>query len=61
MCKVCDRCKGVMNYDPYFDAEVCSNCGKMERKRDKEELKEEILLHTQRVSILRQMVGVKAI
>ncbi len=31
MCKVCSECKGVMNYDSYFQAEVCTQCGKMER------------------------------
>ena len=31
MCKICPECKGLMNYDPYFKAEVCENCGAMER------------------------------
>lgn len=35
MCKICDKCKSVMNYDPYFEAEVCVNCGKIERKERK--------------------------
>lgn len=35
MCKVCTTCKGIMNYDPYFEAEVCANCGKMERNKSK--------------------------
>lgn len=33
MCKICVSCKGVMNFDPYFEAEVCGRCGKMERKK----------------------------
>lgn len=33
MCKVCISCNGVMNYDPYFEAEICGKCGKMERKK----------------------------
>lgn len=32
MCKVCVSCNGLMNYDPYFEAEVCGRCGRMERK-----------------------------
>lgn len=32
MCKICKSCDGVMNYDPYFGAEVCGRCGRMERK-----------------------------
>lgn len=32
MCKVCVSCNGLMNYDPYFEAEVCGKCGRMERK-----------------------------
>lgn len=32
MCKVCIKCNGIMNYDPYFQADVCSNCGKMEKR-----------------------------
>lgn len=31
MCKICDNCNGIMNYDPYFKAEICTSCGKMER------------------------------
>lgn len=30
MSKVC-KCGGIMNYDPYFKANVCNTCGKMER------------------------------
>lgn len=32
MCKICTTCESIMNYDPYFEAEVCVKCGKMERK-----------------------------
>lgn len=31
MCKICSSCKSVMSYDPYFGAEVCIKCGKIER------------------------------
>ena len=40
MCKICDKCKSVMNYDPYFEAEVCVNCGKIERKERKKTVTE---------------------
>lgn len=36
MCKVCTTCHGIMNYDPYFEAEVCGRCGKIERKSKEE-------------------------
>ena len=36
MCKVCDSCRSLMNYDPYFEAEVCGNCGKIEREKKKQ-------------------------
>lgn len=29
--RICPSCHGVMNYDPYFDKEICSKCGRMER------------------------------
>ena len=35
MCKICTTCGSIMNYDPYFDAEVCAKCGKMEREKRK--------------------------
>ena len=35
MCKICTSCESIMNYDPYFEAEVCVKCGKMERKKVK--------------------------
>lgn len=31
MCKICSSCKGLMDYDPYFQAEVCAKCGRIER------------------------------
>lgn len=31
MVKFCKECGGIMNYDPYFKANVCSACGIMER------------------------------
>lgn len=34
--KICDNCKGIVNYDPYFCAEICSKCGRMERKKEEE-------------------------
>lgn len=30
MCKVCKECNGIMNYDPYFQANVCTQCGRIE-------------------------------
>lgn len=30
MSKVC-KCGGIMNFDPYFKANVCNSCGRMER------------------------------
>lgn len=36
MCKICESCHSIMNYDPYFEAEVCAVCGKIERKRSEE-------------------------
>lgn len=32
MCKICVDCRGIMNYDPYFQADVCSKCGKREKR-----------------------------
>ena len=29
--KPCHQCDGLMNYDPYFKAYVCTTCGKMDR------------------------------
>ena len=56
MCKICTSCEGIMNYDPYFEAEVCVKCGKMERKKSKEVQKIK-LQQTQRVEIARQILG----
>lgn len=36
MCKICENCNGVMNYDPYFEAEICSRCGKIERVKPRQ-------------------------
>ena len=30
MSKICE-CGGIMNYDPYFKANICNTCGRMER------------------------------
>lgn len=57
MCKICTTCKSIMNYDPYFDAEVCVKCGKMERKGSKQ-IQNVIVQQTQRVEITRQILGV---
>lgn len=34
MCKICSKCQGVMNYDPYFEAEICGRCGFIERTKN---------------------------
>lgn len=31
MVKLCEKCGGIMNYDPYFKADVCNGCGAMQR------------------------------
>ena len=56
MCKICTSCESIMNYDPYFEAEVCVKCGKMERKKSKEVQKIKFQ-QTQRVEIARQILG----
>lgn len=56
MCKICTSCEGIMNYDPYFEAEVCVRCGKMERKKSKE-VQKIMFQQTQRVEIARQILG----
>ncbi len=48
-----------MNYDPYFEAEVCVKCGKIERKKSIEIQKMKIQ-QTQKVEIVRQILGVMA-
>ena len=58
MCKICSNCKGVMNYDPYFNAEVCVKCGKMERIAN-DQMKKGVVYSTQSLEIFRQLVGVK--
>ncbi len=57
MCKICTSCNGIMNYDPYFEAEVCGKCGKMERKKSKEVQKIEVH-QSQNFEILKQIMGV---
>lgn len=54
MCKICTTCQSIMNYDPYFEAEVCVKCGKIERKRSKE-IQKMMVHQTQRVEIARQI------
>lgn len=56
MCKICSRCKGVMNYDPYFNAEVCAKCGSMEKIESLEWIKY-TEQSTQNFNILKQIVG----
>lgn len=48
MCKICTSCESIMNYDSYFEAEVCVKCGKMERKKSKE-VQKVMVQQTQRV------------
>ncbi len=57
MCKICTSCKGVMNYDPYFEAEICGKCGRMERKERKDIQRKGVHQH-QSVEIMKQIVGV---
>ena len=56
MCKVCVACNGVMNYDPYFDAEVCGKCGRIERK-PREENKKIISSQPNGIDVLKQIMG----
>lgn len=30
MCKICPECNRIMNYDPYFEANICRQCGTVE-------------------------------
>lgn len=60
MCKICATCKSIMNYDPYFEAEICVKCGKMERKKSKE-IQRVMVQQTQRVEITRQVMGVMVV
>jgi Zn ribbon nucleic-acid-binding protein len=48
-----------MNYDPYFEAEVCVKCGRMERKKNKE-IQKVMIQQSQNVEIARQILGVMA-
>lgn len=57
MCKICTTCESIMNYDPYFEAEVCVKCVKMERKKSNE-IQKVMVQQTQRVEIARQVFGV---
>ena len=40
MVKLCEKCGGIMNYDPYFKADVCNGCGAMQRKLKNETQKQ---------------------
>ena len=55
MCKICVSCNGIMNYDPYFEAEVCGKCGQMERITT-EEAKKMISYQSQNIEILKQIM-----
>lgn len=57
MCKVCVSCHGIMNYDPYFEAEVCEKCGRIERKPSVNN-QNDINLQTRGVDVLKQIMGV---
>lgn len=57
MCKICVKCNNIMNYDPYFKAEVCGSCGKMERK-ESNELQTLMIQQTQTFSITKQIMDV---
>ena len=59
MCKICTTCKSIMNYDPYFEAEVCVKCGRMERKKSKE-IQRMRIQQSQRVEVARQTMRVMA-
>ena len=49
-----------MNYDPYFEAEVCVKCGKIERKKSKE-IQSVMVQQKQRVTTERQIFGVMVV
>ena len=57
MCKICSGCRSIMNYDPYFEAEVCVKCGRIERQ-NRETTKKVVVCQTQRVEITRRVYGV---
>ncbi len=56
MCKICATCHGIMNYDPYFEAEVCRRCGKIERK-SKEEIQKIFSSQSKSNDVLKQIMG----
>ena len=60
MCKICTTCESIMNYDPYFEAEVCVKCGKIERKKSKE-IQSVMVQQKQRVTTERQIFGVMVV
>lgn len=31
MSRICEKCNGIVNYDPYFKAFICNRCGNMQR------------------------------
>lgn len=57
MCKICESCNHIMNYDPYFKAEVCGSCGKMDRKENIE-LQNLMIQQTQAFSITKQIMEI---
>ena len=57
MCKICIECKGIMNYDPYFEAEVCVRCGNIERKKNKE-IKRGVLQYAQSIELTKKIMRV---
>ena len=60
MCKICESCNNIMNYDPYFKAEVCGSCGKMERK-ESIELQNLMIQQAQTLSITKQIMEVMVV
>ncbi len=57
MCKICPECDGIMNYDPYFEAEVCAKCGKIERLKINREDPQKNQYQT--VDILKNIFGMR--
>lgn len=60
MCKICKNCESIMNYDPYFEAEVCGKCGRIERKRS-EEIQNAMSQQDWGIEITRQIFGVMTV
>lgn len=58
MCKICTLCNGVMNYDPYFEAEVCEKCGRIERKKENRRMK---VSQSYSADVLKQIMGVMVV